>query len=124
MTFRLVYTQSFRPLNRTPCMPDTLIVNLSYLRELGPIEHAIKLSNKVGVIRSVFLGTYLRWKVKTYDARLSNVLQSFQVCPQFATYLTCLICHLQATLAFDPHFVQSAERIEVCILPLLRITIY
>ena len=105
-------------------MPDTPIVSLSYLRELGPIEHAIKQRNKVGGVRSVFLGTYLQRKVKTYDSKLSNVLQSFQVCPQLTTYFTWLICRLQATLAFDPHFVQSAERIEVCILRLLRITIY
>jgi len=71
--------------------------------ELGPIERAIKLSNKVGVIRSVFLGTYLRQKVKGYDNKLSNVLQSFQVCPQFTT------CHLPnplpaGHLSFQPTF--------------------
>ena len=66
-----------------------------------------------GVIKRVFLGAYSQRKVKAYDAKLSNELQSFQVCPQFSAHVTRLIRHLQAALAFNPYFVQFAAQIEV-----------
>jgi len=34
-----------------------------------------------------------------YDGKILNLLQSFQVCPQFTTYIARLIFHLQAALA-------------------------
>jgi len=78
-------------------IPDSLYALFQSLEsELGPIEHAMKLGNKTGAIRSAFLGVYLRRKVKAYDDKLLNILQSFQ-----------------ATLAFAPYFIQFAERIEV-----------
>ena len=74
----------------------------------------MKQNENVGVARRAFLGTYSQRKVKAYDAKLSNVLQSFQVCPQFSVHVSCLIRHLQAALAFNPHFMQFAAQIEVC----------
>ena len=73
----------------------------------------MKQSENAGVIRRVFLGAYSQRKVKAYDAKLSDTLQSFQVCLQFSAPVTRLIRHLQAALAFTPHFVQFAAQIEV-----------
>ena len=81
-------------------------------------------SENVGVIRRAFSGTYSQRKVKAYDAKLSNVLQAFQVCPQFSAHVTRLIRHLQAALAFNPYFKEFAAQIEVCTPSVPRITIY
>jgi hypothetical protein len=71
----------------------------------------------MGVIKKVFLDSYMRRKVEVYDDNISNVLQSFQVCPRSLAHVTHLTCHLQAALAFNPDFVEFAKRIEVRILP-------
>ena len=81
----------------------------------------MKQSDNVGVIKSVFLGTR---KVKAFDAKLSNLLQSFQVCPQFSVRVSCLIRHLQAALAFNPYFMHFAAQIEVRTLSVPQVTIY
>ena len=84
----------------------------------------MKRSENAGVIKRVFLGTSSQRKVKAYDAEFSNVLQSFQVRPQFSADVTRLIRYLQAALAFNPHFVQFAAQIEVRNLSVPRITAY
>ena len=102
------------------------MVGLSYITcsEVGPIERAIKQSNKMGVIKRVFWGTYSQRKAKAYNGKISNVLQSFQVCPQFTTHIVRLSLHLQAALAFNPHFVRFAERIEVSVPSASQITLH
>ena len=82
------------------------------------IKAALKENNKVGGIKKVFLRKDLLRKVKQYDSKLSNVLQTFQVSYLFIACVTFPTHRLQAQLGLDVRFAvaQLAEGRKVRIL--------
>jgi hypothetical protein len=68
---------------------------------------------------------YVRRKVKKQNGKISNLLQNFQVCLAFTAFIILIIrltgtC--QATLAFDPRFLDCAKGIEVAKSPASMLT--
>ena len=67
----------------------------------------------------MFLGAHLEWKIKKHARMTSNELRALQVCRSFVTDTLSSACRLQAALAFDPRFIQSAQRFKVRFLPIV-----
>jgi hypothetical protein len=71
---------------------------------LDGIKAALKENKEVGGIKKVFLRKDLLRKVKQYDGKLSNVLQTFQVSCPFIAGVTLPTHRLQAQLGLDMRF--------------------
>jgi hypothetical protein len=84
-----------------------------YFSELDEIREALRENDKIGVIKKMFLRKDLLRKVKQHDAKLSNVLQTFQVRSPFVICVTSPTCHPQAELSLDIRFAQLAEGLRV-----------
>jgi hypothetical protein len=81
-----------------------------YFSDLDGLKSALKQSKEIGGIKQVFLRKDLLLKVRQYDGILSNALQRFQVCRQFAIPVTLLTRRLKVTLALDARFAQLADK--------------
>jgi hypothetical protein len=92
---------------------DNHIAVSLYFSELDEIREALRENDKIGVIKKMFLRKDLLRKVKQHDAKLSNVLQTFQVRSPFVICVTSPTYHLQAELSLDIRFAQLAEGLRV-----------
>ena len=57
--------------------------------DLDGIEGALKQCAEASVIKRLLLRADMLQRVKKYDAKLSNVLQNFQVCPLGLPFASC-----------------------------------
>ena len=74
----------------------------------------------MGGFKAMFLGAHLEWKIKKHARMISNELRALQVRRGFIIDTLSPTYRLQAALAFDPRFIQSAQRFKVRILPVVK----
>jgi hypothetical protein len=101
-------------------LSDILIAGSSCFSELGGIKGALEQSKEVGSIKKILLRNDLLRQVKQYDAKLSHVLQRFQVRRRHVIRVAGSSHRLQATLTVDIRFAQVAEGLKVCIFLILN----
>ena len=63
--------------------------HVTKLSDLDGIEGALKECAEASAIKRFFLRADMLKRVKKYDAKLSNVLQNFQVCPLGLPFASC-----------------------------------
>jgi hypothetical protein len=77
----------------------------------------MKLCAETSTIKRVLLRADMLQKVRKYDSKLSNVLQTFHVCSVLSLFGPAnVVCVLQAKLTLDTRFAQIVDRREVGLL--------
>ena len=86
-SLRAILKSLLRYVRPTLLRPHSLMSNKS---DLDGIESAMKLCAETSTIKRVLLRADMLQKVRKYDAKLSNILQTFHVC--FYMFSLRLLC--------------------------------
>lgn len=89
---------------------------------MDEIKSGLKVHKELGRCRRFLLRKDLLRKVKKCDGKLSNVLQTFQVCDRFIMRVICPTRCLQIRLMMDARFTQLADQKGLVKVRILRIT--